>query len=43
MSLEEQVSKSMEDGAKIVISNVENDECTTADNDIQFEIPLVGV
>lgn len=37
------VMKGVEKNPEIVILNAENDESTTADNDLQFDIPLPGL
>lgn len=41
MSSEKQIAEGAENCSKIVNSNVEIDECTTADNDLQSGIPPV--
>lgn len=43
MSSENQVAQSVESIEKVVAANVEIDEYTTVDNDIQLEIPLAKV
>lgn len=39
----EQVAEGVENGANFVIKTVENDETTTVEMDLRFEIPLGGV
>lgn len=43
MSSEEKVFRVVENSAKIVVPSVENDESSTVENDIQFEIPSAEV
>lgn len=43
MSWPEQVAQGFKNGAKIVISNVENDKSTTVEKEVQFQIPPAGV
>lgn len=43
MSLEELVGQSIENKTKIVMTNVESNEFTPIDNDLQFKIPPAEV
>lgn len=40
---EKQVTRGVENSARIVITKVENDDSTTVDNDELFKVPLVEV
>lgn len=43
VSSEGQVAECVQNSARFMVANVENDEFTTVEHDIKFEIPLVGV